>query len=336
MESAADFKRRLIRQGGLSSSIVEAAWPDWWSDEAESSDSAKAELRFSIARKLGLDPRTLLADDVPGWIWEDAARFKSFRGDIHGHQPAISSFGMALGRILLNASVPSLVPASGVPSTAAALRAMLLQSAPTVGLLELLQLSWILGIPVIHLRAYPLSAKRMSAMSVCIEDRYVIFLAKDGEYPAASAFHLAHELGHIFLGHLTAGQSIVDLGGWDEPEDESDEEELAADAFALELLMGDPHPRFEIQGQGRNARELAAEARRVEAEYRIEAGMLALAYGHFTQNWETATASLRHIYPEAHPVWDAVNRIAQQNIAWAEIDDESESYLRAVMGGISG
>src|SRR5690606_38991034 len=124
-------------------------------------------------------------DQAPRWIWEDAARFKSFRGDVQGHQPAISSFGMALGRILLGAAEPI---DSEFPSHfgAADLRAMLLRNRPSVGLMELLQLAWSLGIPVIHLRAYPLSAKQMSAMSVCINGRYVIFLAKDSQYPAPS------------------------------------------------------------------------------------------------------------------------------------------------------
>ena len=335
MESAADFKRRLIRQAGLSRSIVEAAWPDWWSDEADASASAKTELRFSVARKLGLDPRTLLDDQTPGWIWEDAARFKSFRGDVLGHQPAISSFGMALGRMLLSASEP---PLAWLPSntSAATIREMLLRTRPSIGLPELLQLAWTLGIPVIHLRTYPLSAKQMSAMSVRIGDRFVIFLAKDSQYPAPSAFHLAHELGHIVLDHLASGQSIVDFGGLGDPDDEEDVEEQAADGFAMELLTGEPELQFQIAGGGRNARELADQALRAEAELQIEPGMLALAYGHFTRNWDTAMASLRHIYPRPYPVWEAVNTIAGRRIDWSEMDDESESYLRAVMGGLNG
>jgi Zn-dependent peptidase ImmA (M78 family) len=335
MESAADFRRRLIRQAGLAPSIVDAAWPDWWSEQADGSESAKTELRFSIARKLGLDPRTLLDDQAPRWIWDDAARFKSFRGDVQGHQPAISSFGMALGRILLRATDSPNIELRGQIG-AAQLRALMLQSRPMVGLIELLQLAWGLGIPVIHLRTYPLSAKQMSAMSVCVHDRYAIFLAKDSQYPAPSAFHLAHELGHIFLGHLASGQSIVDLGGLGDPDDEDDDEEHAADAFAMELLTGVPDLRFQIEGEGRGARRLAGQALSVQEEHRIEAGIVALAYGFQTQNWSTAIASLRHVYEQPFPVWQAVNRIAERNILWPDLEDESESYLRAVMGGSNG
>lgn len=335
MESAADFRRRLIRQAGLAPSIVDAAWPDWWSDEADASDSARTELRFSIARKLGLDPRTLLDDQAPRWIWDDAARFKSFRGDVQGHQPAISSFGMALGRILLSATENANVEVPGQVG-AAHLRALMLKNRPIVGLIELVQLAWGLGIPVIHLRAYPLSAKQMSAMSVCLNDRFVIFLAKDSQYPAPSAFHLAHELGHIFLGHLAPGQSIVDLGGLGDPDDDADDEERGADAFAMELLTGDSDLRLKIEGEGRGARRLAAQALAVQQQHRIEAGIVALAYGFQTQHWSTAIASLGHIYGQPFPVWQAVNRIAERSIHWPELEDESENYLRAIMGGPNG
>ena len=80
-ESAADFKTRLIQSTGLSQSAVAAAWPEWWSKDAESSPSANVELRFSLARKLGLDPRSLIADEAePLFVWDDAARFKGFTG----------------------------------------------------------------------------------------------------------------------------------------------------------------------------------------------------------------------------------------------------------------
>lgn len=334
MESAADFKRRLVGNG-LSAKIIEAAWPEWWSEDADTSASARTELRFSVARKLGLDPRTLLDDREPRWIWEDAARFKSFRGDVRGHQPAISSFGMALGRILLSAMPPPDYEMEGTV-TAARLRETVLGNARLVGLHELLLVSWGLGIPVIHLRTYPLTAKKMSAMSVCVDGRYVILLAKDGTYPAPSAFHLAHELGHIFLGHLAPGQSIVDLGGLGDPDDEPDDEEFAADAFAMELLTGDPDPQFQIAGGGRSSSELAQQALQRMDEYRIEPGTLALAYGHFTGHWDTAMGALQRIYARPLPVWQVVNSIAQRHIAWPALEDESESYLRAVMGGING
>jgi len=208
-ESAADFKVRLIRRTGLSPDVVAAAWPEWWSKDAESSPSANAELRFSLARKLGLDPRSLIADEAELlFIWDDAARFKGFTGDERGERPVIASFGTALSRMLLE-STPG--RENFQTMSAGELRAAILTGSQYVGLKELLSASWALGIPVIHLRVYPLTAKRMSAMSVRVGDRYAILLARDAVYPAPIAFYLAHELGHILLGHLAEGSAIVDM-----------------------------------------------------------------------------------------------------------------------------
>src|SRR3546814_9837309 len=103
-ESAADFKARLIRRTGLSESAITAAWPDWWSEAAEASPAAQAELRFSLARKLGLDARSLLGEDQPRFIWNDSTRFKGFSGDPNAERPVIASFGTALTRMLLQAT----------------------------------------------------------------------------------------------------------------------------------------------------------------------------------------------------------------------------------------
>ena len=333
-ESATDFKARLIRHTGLSPDMVTAAWPEWWSKDAESSPSANAELRFSLARKLGLDPRSLIADESePRFIWDDVARFKGFTGDERGERPVIASFGTALSRMLLE----------GAPGgenfqtmSAGELRAAILAGSQYVGLKELLSVSWALGIPVTHLRVYPLSAKRMSAMSVRVGDRYAILLARDAMYPAPVAFYLAHELGHILLGHLAEGSAIVDMEILEELGADKDPEERQADAFALELLTGRPQPELIVEGAGRGVRQLAGEAARVGQIERIEPGTVAMAFGHATRAWPIAMASLAHIYDRPMDVWQVVNQLATQQLAWNELQDESQSFIRAVMGAPHG
>src|SRR5258708_31770465 len=96
--------RRRLRQVGLSDPAVVAAWPTWWSEDADASPSAVSELRFSIARKLGLDPRSLLdSSDGPKFLWRDEARFKHLTGESESELSAITSFGTALAGILITA-----------------------------------------------------------------------------------------------------------------------------------------------------------------------------------------------------------------------------------------
>lgn len=332
-EQAADFRRRLIRRTGLSDSAITAAWPDWWSDAAEASPAAQAELRFSLARKLGLDPRSLLGEEEPRFIWNDSARFKGFSGDANAERPVLASFGTALARMLVQATPP--VDLGTLPS-ARELRRTTLGARPDIGLVELMMIAWGLGIPVIHLRVYPLAAKRMSAMSVRVGNRFAILMARDATYPAPLAFHLAHELGHIFLHHLADGDAIIDLASVEELSSGDDPEERAADAFALEVLTGRPEISFEVQGDGRGARQLASEAKRIGQQERIEPGTVALAFGYATKRWDTATASLRHIYTQPFDAWRAINLVASRHLQWDSLSDESESFVRAVMGAVDG
>lgn len=150
-ENASELRSRL-KKLGLSDPAIKAAWPRWWSDEADTSVSARVDLRFSVARKLGLDPRSLLDEEQPRFVWRDEARFKHLSGEGDLERSAITSFGKALGSVLITASPPP-IPITG--STAQDLRKVILrQKQSYIRLLDLLSLCWSVGIPVIHLRVF--------------------------------------------------------------------------------------------------------------------------------------------------------------------------------------
>ena len=323
--------RSRLKMLGLSDSAVEAAWPKWWSNEANSSVSARVELRFSLARKLGLDPLSLLDDEhQPRFVWKDEARFKHLSGEGELELSAIISFGKAVGSLLI-AATPSI--ASLAATTAKTIRSALLHAErPYVGLQDLLSLCWSVGIPVIHLRVFPWPQKRMAAMSVRVGDRTAILLGKDANYPPHIAFYLAHEIGHMVLGHLSEEVAIVDLEPATPEIPETDEEESAADRFALELLTGDPRPVVLPNKPRYSARELARVALNASVQLKIEPGTLALCFGYSTSDWATANASLKEIYRERKPVWREVNKVAQTQIELDRIPDDSHDFLNALLG----
>src|SRR5437867_12991406 len=95
-EDAKQLRERL-RRVGLTDSSIGAAWPRWWSDEAESSASARAELRFGIARRLGLDPRSLFEEtEAPRFTWTTQARFNHLSGENELERAGITSFRQAV------------------------------------------------------------------------------------------------------------------------------------------------------------------------------------------------------------------------------------------------
>lgn len=328
--------RRELRQLGLSSSAITAAWPGWWSDDAETSASARAELRFSLARKLGLDPRSLLDEQEPRFVWRDEAKFKHLSTQDSRELAAINSFGTAIGRMLIAAANHSHeVPLRDL--TAAELRQSILARQNYVRLVDLLALCWAIRIPVIHLRVFPLSAKRMCAMTVRVDNRFAILMGKDSNYPAPTAYYLAHEIGHIALGHVQAGSAVVDLddllGAKALENDRDDPEEIAADRFALEVLTGKPDTYVGTEAERYTANALALSIFRSFEDLHIEPGTLALCFGHATGEWQKANAAMKIIYKRSLPVWAEINKLATNELNWTALPDDIGSYLKAVMGG---
>ena len=333
---SADRLRFRLNRLGLSREAVEAAWPRWWSDDADDSPSARAELRLGIARRLGFDPRSLLDDaEEPRFLWQEEARFKHLANEGELELAGITSFGRAVSTLLIQASTPPAGSIAGI--SAQSLRQQIIGSGrPYVDLLDLLAVSWAVGIPVIHLRVFPWPQKRMAAMTVRLGDRWAILLGKEAQYPAPIAFYLAHELAHIALGHVEVDRLIVDM---DDQEDQArtnqeDDEESAADAFALELLTGEPHPKV-LPESGASAQELARVARAAADDLQIEPGILAQCFGHSTGKWHIVGASLKLIYGAGAPVSVEVNRTARSQLNLDELSGDAVEFLGAVLGPVA-
>ncbi len=324
----ADENAKLIdrlRKAGFSRAAIEAAWPSWWTEDADKSPSGRAELRFALARRLGLDPRPLLGERVE-FIWNDEAKFKHLSAASEHQKSALTSFGVSIGRLLLRAT-----PRSCIRNVSAdKLRDSILSSNAFVDLESLISACWALGIPVIYLRVFPMEAKSMHAMVVSVDDRFAILLGRDAQYPAPVAFTLAHELGHVMLDHLKGAPALVDV---EDPASTSsdDDQEKEADQFALTLLTGGADREIKTNLKEFNAPTLANAVMRAAAQYRIEPGTMALCVGYQTGLWAVATSALNFIYSRSIPAWPEVNGIANSELEWDELSIDSQCYLRKIM-----
>lgn len=327
MTSEAKRLRQELKGAGISDSAIDAAWPSWWSDDLDSSPSGRTELRFTLARKLGLSPRPLLGERVE-FVWKDRARFKHLATKDQLRQDALSSFGVTVGRLLLQA-IQGGPPPSVDPLT---LRSAVLKASNYVDLQSLISFGWAIGIPTIHLRVFPLEQKSMHAMVVEDKGRYAILLGRDATYPAPVAFTLAHELGHVMLGHLANSVALVDMDD-DEDRETVDPQEEQADEYAITLLTGTPDPQITTSTESYNAPMLANAALDAGQRHRIEPGSLALCLAHRTDRWPVAMASLRYIYTTSKPVWQEVNMIARNQLNFDALTEESAEFLQNVMFG---
>lgn len=326
MNADAKSLRDALKAAGLSRRAIKEAWPSWWSDEADASPSARTELRFALSKKLGLKPQALIGERVD-FIWRNKARFKHLSDGTEVDKAALNSFGVSIGRMLLRACDPG---RGLVGISAPDLRDMIIGNGPTVTLGDLLTACWALGVPVAHLRVSPLERKSMHAMVVGHAAQHAILLSRDASYAVLLAFTLAHEIGHIALGHVPDGDMLVDA---EDPASVAtrDDEEIAADRYALELLMGTAEPDIRINLDTFNQAELAEVVMREGPRYGIEPGTLALAVAHQRDAWPVAMAAMRIIYGKPQPIWRAINELAAHQLNFERLDDDSGEFLARIL-----
>ena len=182
--------------------------------------------------------------------------------------------------------------------TAASIRQRILVSgAKWVGFDELLDFCWSIGIPVMHLCTLPRGNKKFDGMAVWPEERPVIGIASGRKQPAWHIFVIAHELGHIALRHLSKGEVSIDSAV---ELDSTQREEAEANAFAVELLTGNPDLSFSPRTRTMNADQLAAAALSIGKDLHIDPGFLVLTYSRSKGYYALAEAALKVLNPEAN------------------------------------
>ena len=161
-------------------------------------------------------------------------KFKQ-RADTQTHELDIAcALALSAARLVLKAFKPEYH--GGFQPDSAELRQSLLAGKPWIGFQDLLAYCLASGIPVIFLNHFTHKAKKMAGVSFEHGERPVIVLTQIRPY-GHLLFDLAHELGHVTLGHTNGGAWVIDK---EIDADAEDEEEQAANRFALELITGNP------------------------------------------------------------------------------------------------
>jgi hypothetical protein len=179
----------------------------------------------------------------------------------------------------------------------------------------------------------------MFSMAATTRTRFSILLGHESRYPAQVAYWLAHELGHIVLGHLSSSRAILDM---DDPAKagEGDDEERAADEFAMQLLTGVPQLEITASLENFTARELAVAATEAAPGLAIDPGILALCIGHGSGRWRQVFGALKIMSgdaPTRRPsspqpkVGTLINQVAFRQLDWSSMSTDSIEYLQAVL-----
>jgi Zn-dependent peptidase ImmA (M78 family)/transcriptional regulator with XRE-family HTH domain len=187
---------------------------------------------------------------------------------------------LALAKTLSDFSAPRHEPPfRGIPDDPRQIRLAVMERAasPVVSLDALLSWAWDAGIVVLPLA----KAKDFVAAVWTIDETPVIVIAESRAVAAYWLFDLAHEIGHLALGHVGEA-GIVDVEA-PEAQGLDDDQEREANAFALALLLGEPDALLaDVRTRTKNdaPRLFKFSVRDVAAERHVSPGVLGFAAAH--------------------------------------------------------
>lgn len=290
---------------GLSRAQVRRLLPSWWEPAMEEEQDGAAELALHISRRLSLELSSLMGGKVvPKGAVANIA-YKHRADADAGRLVAASCIASSLAQAIV-AALPT--PYVELPSHTEAFRSLAkeINRGGFLNFDSLLAICWAYGIPVIPLPHLPVGVRKMDGAALALADRPAIVLAKRKSSKAWLSFILAHEIGHIVLGHIKPGSTIIDVSLQDAStyaiEPEIDGQEAEADKFAMDLLGG-PYADEAIQRWGGRLSpvEMAVQARTISHEIDADPAHLILRYAFRTKRWAEATMALGFIQEDLDP-----------------------------------
>lgn len=312
-----ELRSRLSKAGIKRKFLDEIVLPSWWEDSIAVSPGGFREAAGVICGHLGFGLKNLLVEGQELSLPKrSGVKFKKSKGVSEDDVCLATHFALGLARSVANALADA-PTAQAVPSPEEWRQRLLAESdRPWVCLRHIVDASWKLGIPVIHVTNPPTGAKKPTALTTMIGDRPVILVLNGRKSPSWVAYYVAHELGHIHHKHLKAGETLVD-----EKIDERSEEkeEVQANEYAAQLLTG--HSNLGLHStRPLKASNLAAQAKTFGENYKVAPGVAALNYGFTTGFWAVANGAVSAL----EKADDAGLEIQEAMLANLDADDFSE------------
>lgn len=279
-----------LKTVGYNPKYIQSLLPDWWDDEIADTPAGLQQASLILGQHFGVRAETLWTESAePILRLPQGIRFKH-RDNVEVDDLGIAcALAQSLSRTVLKAFPEKPLPRFYLD--AGVLRQQLLAKRNWIDFQCLLQYCFDLGIPIIYLQHLPNRAKKMEGLAFEQNGRPVIVLTR-GRPHGYMLFDLAHELGHISLGHVNAERSVVDQKIDSEA---SEEDERAANRFALELLTGNPECKIVPVGRWLNGCELAAAAMIHAEKNQVDPLHIILNYGHTKNLWGAANAAIKEI-----------------------------------------
>lgn len=326
-----------LSRAGYPRNYIKRFLPDWWDNSLIRTSAGALQFALILRQRLGLqvdfrpDGTIAIASGAP------AARFKHRIDTEESELTLAANLGLALAKTALHAVKPSYRTLSSDPLVVR--ENCLNNSTETLVSFEsLLELCWNHGIPVLFLNYLPKGSKKVTGMAVSINDRPAIILGFNHRQSARQLFVLAHELGHVLLGHIgpdsvLLDEELVEVQGNLEgsPEVLKDQQELEADSFALRLIRGLIDDPIEEIGSPKSSAALLARTIPVAKRHRIDPGHLILSYAKQHDEWVLANQALNFLPREADPL-ELMEARFKRNVELDSMTSEHANYVLLTQG----
>jgi hypothetical protein len=318
-----------LQKSGLDAKFVKTLLPEWWDDSLANTPSGYQQAALILARIFAIRPDSLWSSDsAPVFAIPEKRKFKHSVDTEPAELDVACALAFSAAKIA-SSGLEALPFLSDIPS-AAQLRQQLLQENKWIGLQELVNYCYSIGVPVIYLEKFPAGAKKMHGLAFDCNGRPIIVLTR--KYKRGYLlFDLAHELGHIALNHLSQGGFIVDNVISADDADE-DDDERAANRFALELLTGDPEKRIGPSGRNLKKEELASAALAYAKKNQIDPTHIAMNYGHTTKHWGVANGAVSIIGEGTLTDCEILKEALFKNLDQDEMKEDDISALKGMVG----
>jgi hypothetical protein len=325
-----DLYDRLSKFGFPQQFVRDNVLPDWWCQEFEESSGAAVEAASYASRWLNLELSSLLDTEQPiGFTPIRQPKFKSPQGSENEKMSIPTALSHRVAEMVVHACVNGYGYLGETPIKK--IRKRLIEDGEIVNLDSLLRFCWQKGIPVIHCNNFPKNTTKPDGMAVWIKERPVIIVSLNDLSPSRLLFIVAHELGHIYKNHVSSESGFIVDQSIDL--DSNDMEEMEANEFAGELLLGKANMSYSFPNQY-SGQGLAQYCQKIATRDCISPGLVAWNYT-FKNKWKKKTIALtRTALKILEPGQNApikINQYLQNQINWENLSEDNQDYLRSFL-----
>jgi Zn-dependent peptidase ImmA (M78 family) len=309
------FSKRFVKEKGL---------PSWWNEELDNKPVAVLEGAGHIAQRLHLDLKSLLAENQkPQFKPLPHTKFKYHQQDQADVPDVAHQLASRVAEVVADTIKLEFQP---IPSDPHQVRSEIVAKHPQVSLDSLLDYCWEHGIAVVYFKDYPQNTRKITGMIQWQCDYPVIVLSSSHTNPAWLAFHLAHEMGHLALGHIKEGILIDDI-----KQDSDDREERDSNQFAVTLLVNSFDNSLGNK-KFNNAEDLKNKIiQLLQSDSTIDPCALALNYSWYNKDFQLSMRCVKLIHPGKEGN-KTINKFLEKHLNWEELSDDKADYLDQILG----